>query len=417
MNPMRRLTLGTALCAAIFFANCFGGQRKGECGMNTSMDAQMEQAKARQSPVKYPAYRSFAVQEYAQTGVIRLIAVQRDPGTGGLATREFVEGQKHGGEFEAYNPVAWNEPVPVTAALHGASAGNQNDFYKTFWTMWQDGDSWKALALTQENPVSAPILPGDRAIHAPVQYLDKKLRIFFWRPTSKGWSLYNHVFSGEPGRPGTVATEKLLDVPYEPVLGQADPIAMKWIRKQGFEDAGLAVIGWLSREGDGMKAHAAWLDGKNVRVADSDPIAGYVPYPDQRLGLWCDPLGAVHMAWVMGRTDADTVRVAEWTARQSHVNEDDKNQDFKNLRIRETSYPKKNMRAAACIVRRSQEDSSALCYFATTTGNLYLDEGGRLRKQRSGLPADYDFPIFSSALGTWEARYDASGAIYFASPY
>lgn len=78
----------------------------------------------------------------------------------------------------------------------------------------------------------------------------------------------------------------------------------------------------------------------------------------------------------------------------------------------------KNLRAAACVIPRSSNKESARFYLATLTGNLYLDENeNRLHKVRSDLPTDYDFPIFSSALGTWEARYDKQGDIFFQLPY
>ncbi|MDB5102873.1 MAG: hypothetical protein JWP91_562 [Fibrobacteres bacterium] len=376
------------------------------------MDAHMDHIETASATGAYPAFASFAVQEYAQTGMIHLVSVLRDPGTGELCTREFIETQQHGGEFTAYKTVPWSEKVPEAAVPVGASAGNLNDFHKIFWTAWQADSKWHALALTQEDPITVPILPGDVAIHAPVQYQDRKLRLFFWRKSGNAYALCNHVFSGEQGEKGTVATEKLVDIPYEPRLSRADPIAMKWIPKKGFEDAGLAVIGWLSDAGTGLRAHAALLDGKSVRVLDSDPIAGYKAFPDQRIGIWRDPSGTLRMAWLMGRTDADSVRAAEWTVPADPGN------GIPNLRIRGNAFAAKNLRSAACVIPRNPEDKDAMCFLATRTGNLYLDDnGGRLRKLRADLPPAYDFPIFASAVGTWEARFDPKGSIFFTSPF
>jgi hypothetical protein len=184
---------------------------------------------------------------------------------------------------------------------------------------------------------------------------------------------------------------------------------MRWVRKKGFEDAGIAVIGWLSADGGGMRGHTAILDGTGLKVIDSDPVAGYAPHPKQRIGIWCAPDGGVRMAWLMGRVDADSVRVAEWSANG--------NTGTKNLRIRENGYLASNIQGTAAILPRDTEDSTARMYILTKTGNLYLDDnGGRLRRLRSGLPMSYDFPIYASAVGTWEARYDGKGAVFFTTP-
>ncbi|MDQ3000232.1 MAG: hypothetical protein M3Y08_03050 [Fibrobacterota bacterium] len=357
----------------------------------------------------YPSFESISVQEYTQTGLNRYTWVRRDPDNGGLITQEFQENQQHGGEVHAGKPVSWDETVPAGSRLVSASAGNVNEFHKTFWVAWFESAKASALALVQENPVPAAMLPGDRIIHPPVQYLDQKLRIFFWRKTEGEHALYNHVFTGEPMKKGAVTTVKLLSLPYEPLFPTADPIAMRWVRKKGFEDAGIAVIGWLSAEGGGMKGHAAVLDGKGIKVIDSDPIAGYNPHPRQRIGIWSAPDGEIRMTWLMGRVDADSVRVAEWSANGSTGK--------MNLRIRENGYLGSNVQRTAAIIPRDTEDSTARMFILTKTGNLYLDDnGGRLRKLRSGLPQSYDFPIFASAVGIWEARHDGKGAVFFTTP-
>jgi hypothetical protein len=357
----------------------------------------------------YPSYESISVQEYDQTGLNRFNWVRRDSATGGLITQEFIENQKHGGEVDAGKPVAWDENVPAGARLVTACAGNENEWHKTFWAAWFEPDKASVLSLVQENPVPIPVLPGDRIIHPPVQHIDKKLRIYFWRKTEAGHDLYQHVITGEPMKKGVATTEKLLTLPYEPLFPIVDPIAMRWVRKKGFEDAGVAVIGWLSADGGGMRGHAAFLDGKGIKVIDSDPVAGYVPHPRQRIGLWCARNGESRMAWLMGRVDADSVRVAEWTANPIS--------GAKNLRIRENGYLASNIQGTAAILPRDTEDTTARMYILTKTGNLYLDDnGGRLRKLRSGLPMSYDFPIYASAVGTWEARYDEKGAVFFTTP-
>jgi hypothetical protein len=394
--------LGFALGIAILSIRCFGGTIREK----NDMDAHTATT-ARQATTAAPAYGSFALQEYTQTGLVQLVHMERDA-AGGLSTREFAETQSHGGEFHAYKPVAWNEPVPEGALLMGANSGNVNDYYKIFWALWRDQGQYKALALTQENPIAVPVQADDRYIASPFQAQDKKLRLFFWRKSGAGYSLHAHVFTAEPGKSGSVATEKILDVGYEPLQTHADPIAMKWIPKQGFADAGLAVIGWLSSDGSGMRAHVLKIDGKGARLTDSDPIAGYKPFPDQRLGIWGDPDGPVRMAWLMGRTDADSVRAAEWTVRDGQM----------SLRYRENGYAAKNLKSAACVVKRKSEEEPASCYLATRTGNLYLDDnGGRLHKMRADLAPDYDFPIFSSGHGVWEARFDEKGGISFAVAY
>lgn len=147
-----------------------------------------------------------------------------------------------------------------------------------------------------------------------------------------------------------------------------------------------------------------------VHFPTVDPITGYNPHPRQRIGIWCAPDGEIRLAWLMGRVDADSVRVAEWSANGSTGK--------MNLRIRENGYLGSNVQRTAVIIPRDTEDSTARMFILTKTGNLYLDDnGGRLRKLRSGLPQSYDFLLFASAVGIWEARHDGKGAVFFTTPW
>lgn len=408
LKPYAELWL--TMASAFLITNCYSRTQHGVCG--TGSETTMMENVSRN--IGSPSYKSFSVQDYTQTGMIQIIQVRRDPKTGELISQGFFETQNHGGEFRASKPVEWKEKIPDGLALRGASAGNVNDYIQIYWASWIDTTKATALAISQEDPITAPMLAGDEPIHAPIQAMDRKLRLFFWRKSGTGFSLYNHVFSGELKQKGTVHTDKLLDIPYQPGLTQAEPIAMQWVRNVGFKDAGLAVIGWLSSDGSGMKVHAAWLDGKSVKVFDSAPIAGYQPFPKQRLGIWCDPDGILRMAWLMGRIDTDTLRLAEWTLNgQSGTH---------SLRIHEDGFPGEHIYSAALVIPRIPEDkkspeiNAVNCFTLSDAGRLQVGVDGQFRSLRSDLPITYDFPIFASAVGIWEAGYDGKGEITFTSP-
>jgi hypothetical protein len=247
---------------------------------------------------------------------------------------------------------------------------------------------------------------GDVRIHPPILGADKKLRVFFWRKQGSGYGLYRHVFSGELKQKGAVVTEKILDIPYAPLFTGADPVAIFLVRKKGFEERGLAVIAWLSSDSGGMRAHAVWLKGEDAKAFDSDPIAGYKPHPDQRIGIYADPEGAIHLSWLMGRTDADSLRVAEWTV--------DVNHGSKNLRICENAFTGTRIHSSACIFERNPALKQSVCYLLTETGNLYAQRAmGKPKSIRTGVSLNYDFPIFASAYQSYEAQLKPDGAIHF----
>ena len=355
----------------------------------------------------FPRFAALSVQENRQSGRNQFVRAYRDA-HGGLHTQLFFERPHHGGEMSIYTPVDWKERVPDGAELRGANAGCVNDYFHNFWVTWTEPGKLKALSIVQEDPLTAPLEANDALIEGPVMGAQGRLHVFLWRKESGGYGLFEHAFTGAAKLKGELSTRRLLTVREQPLVARTEPIALRWVPEKGPVDAGLAVIGWLSRDGDGLRAHAAWHDGKEAKEFRSDPVSGYSPFSRQRIGLWADPdSGILRMAWVMKRNDADSVRMAEWMVRTET--------GIRSLRIGERGQPASKLHATACVILRNGEEPDATCYFLAASGNLFGQSQDRLRKIRDKTPLDYDFPIYASAFGIWEARPDAEGKIGLAA--
>ncbi|MBW8890391.1 MAG: hypothetical protein JF616_21770 [Fibrobacteres bacterium] len=357
-----------------------------------------------------PRYAEFSIQE-TSTGLNEFIHVFRDL-SGNLRTRTFFEKANHGGEVDSFDAVDWKEKVPDGVPLRGSNGGAGSGAIPNYWVAWQEPGTLKALSIYQENPLSLPMEPQDSLVDGPVVGLDGKLHVYFLRKAPNGYDLWEHVFMGEAKKKGQAATAKLAFIAGDPLYIRADPIA----RLEGFKEgeyksevAGIAVIGWLTRDGSGMRAHGAWLEAAGVKLFASDPIAGYAPFPNQRIGIWANPDSSrLHLAWIMGRTDSDTLRSTEWTVWAKT--------EVQNIRIDSRGLGGSKVHAVACVIRRTDYSPETYSYYLTKTGRLYEQERMDTRKIKEGVPLDYDFPIYASFQGPWEARVDTHGAVYFAAP-
>jgi hypothetical protein len=376
--------------ACLLSANCQGGSHPME-------------------PITTPPFQVFSVLEENSTGGIQIFASYRDSKSGELKTQEFFENIADGRSMRPSKPVGWEHILPADLQPLGCSAGTLNDFFGTFWETWNVGSNLHALALTQEDPIVVSMQPSDVRIQPPILGKDKKLRVFFWRKQEAGYGLFQHVFSGEMDHKGSVTTEKILNVPYKPGFSRADPVSLMYVRKIGIEEKGTAVIGWLSSEGGDMRVHAAWLHGLEAKIFDSDPIAGYKPHTNQRIGLYGHPQGSIHLSWLMGREDSEYFRAADWTV--------DVHQEMKSIRISEKAFTGTKIHSSACVHWRSGEGNESACFLLTESGILYEHRAKeRLRKLRSDVPLNYDFPIFASLGQTYEARIKPDGTFYFDYP-
>jgi hypothetical protein len=296
--------------------------------------------------------------------------------------------------------------------LRGSNGGSGSDAIPNYWVTWQEPGTLKALSIYQEDPLAVPMEPQDRLIDGPLLELDGRLHVYFLRKAAGGYDLWEHLFTGEAKKKGHASTAKLGFIAGEPLFIRADPLS----RLEGFRDgefrtvvAGIAVIGWLTRDASGMRAHAAWLDASGIKPFDSDPIAGYAPFPNQRIGLWANPDSSrLHLAWIMGRTDNDTLRHAEWLVWTKT--------DAQNIRIDARGLGGSKVHAAACVIHRTDYSPNTSCFYLTRTGRLYQQDRSDTRKIREGVPLDYDFPIYASFQAAWESRADAHGEIYFDTP-
>lgn len=355
-----------------------------------------------------PRYADFSVQ-VGEAGMNEFIHVYRDGG-GNLYTQTYFEKPNHGGEVDFFKPIDWKEKVPEGAVLRGSNGGAGSGAISNYWVIWKEPGVLKALSIYQENPLSLPMEPQDSLIDGPVLGLDGKLHVYFLRQEPGGYGLFEHLFAGEAKKKGQASTARLATIAGEPLFIHADPIAMfhDWHTLK-HEVIGLAVIGWLTRDGANLRAHGAWLDGTGIRQFTSDPIAGYAPFPHQRIGLWANPDSSrLHLAWIMGRTDNDTLRAAQWLVWTKT--------GVQNIRIDSRGLGGSKVVAAASVIRRTDYSPETFCYYLTKTGRLYEQGGMETRKIREGAPPDYDFPIYGSSNGAWEARQDEQGAIYFAVP-
>jgi hypothetical protein len=159
-----------------------------------------------------------------------------------------------------------------------------------------------------------------------------------------------------------------------------------------------------------MRAHAVWIHGADIKRFDSDPISGYKPHPNQRLGLYGSPYGSINLGWLMGRTDSDSMRVAEFS-----INVD---QGTKNLRICENAFSGAKIHSAAYLFKRNPRKPRGAAFVLTETGNLYMQaEMDKPNKIRPDVPLTYDFPIFASADQGYEAMLNPDGSIFFESPH
>lgn len=352
-------------------------------------------------------FSSFAVLEKNSTGMIQIFhATGRN---GELHAHDFREEDADGRRMVPAEPVGWGEKAPEDARFFAAAGGYKSDFFNMYWTGWTEGQTLTAVALSQENPITVPLLPGDRLIRPAVMGWDRKLKQYLVRKTGSGNAIFKHEFSGEPGMPGKVETVKILDLAYEPLLMVAQPVPIKFDMDTGFEELGEAVLGWLSEQGGNLRAHILWIKGKEAALVESDPVAGYRPFPDQRIDLWADLGGTVRMGWLMGRTDQEGIRSAEFVV--------DLAEETRSLLFRAESVDGTKVHSAATVLSRINEPGAGTVFFLTRTGNLYKDYRGQAwKKIREGVPLTYDFPIFASAAQTYEAKVDEAGNISFKAP-
>jgi hypothetical protein len=391
LRPIRLLAWAAG-CIGLTLTRCQEGPRKMEPKIMTMIP---------------PRYADFSV-HVSEAAMNEFIHVYRDGGN--LHTQTYFEKPNHGGQVDYYKPIDWKEKVPEGAILRGSNSGLGSGAIPNYWVIWKEPGSLKALSIYQQNPLSLPMEPQDTLIDGPVLGFDGKLHVYFLRKSPDGYGLFEHLFAGEAKKKGEASTARLANIAGEPLFIRADPIAMfhDW-KVPRHEIMGTTVIGWLTRDGANLRAHGAWLDGKSVKLFDSDPIAGYAPYGHQRIGLWANPDSSrLHLAWIMGRTDNDTLRAAQWLVwTQTGV---------QNILIDSRGLGGSKVLAAASVILRNDYSPETYCYYLTKTGRLYAQNGMETRKIREGVPPDYDFPIYTSANGPWEARRDEHRGIYFAVP-
>lgn len=349
-------------------------------------------------------FSSFAVLENNSSGMIQIVhATSRN---GELQAHDFREEDADGRRLVPAEPVGWGEKPPENARFFAAAGGYKSDFFNMYWTGWVDGQALTAVALSQENPISVPLLPEDRLVRPAVMGWDRKLKQYLVRKTGAGYAIFKHEFSGEPGMPGKVETMKVLDLAYEPLLMVAQPVPIKFDMDTGFEELGEAVLGWLSERSGNLRAHILWIKGQEAALEESDPVAGYRPFPDQRIDLWADLGGIVRLGWLMGRSDQDVIRSAEFVL--------DLAEETRSLIFRSANVEAAKLHSAATVLSRINDPGAGSAFFLTKTGNLYKDYRGRLwKKIRESVPLTYDFPIFASAAQTYEAKVDEAGKISF----
>lgn len=350
-------------------------------------------------------FQSLSAMEARATGLIHFHQAYRDAGTGELFTQEFWEHPVDGRSIKAHNPVGWEEKVPEGVRLHPSSGGCMPGSFQMFWVGWVEGATLKALAITQENPIAVAIEPGDRLLHPPVLGWDKKLKWYFLRKQGAGYALCKHEFSGELNQPGTVVTEKLIELPYEPLFPVAKPVPVDM--ENGFRDNGEAVLAWLSAEGTDLRAHALWIKGKTRDKAESDSVSGYRPFDRQRIDVWASGEGMVRVGWMMQRIDQDNVRAAEWVT------------DFRSqqaaILFHAKSLEASKLHSAATVLNRKERPGMSDSFLLGKSGTLYRLDESSFTRVRDQVPLDYDFPILSG-YESFEARRDEKGGLYFLQP-
>ncbi len=391
LRPVRFLAVA-ACCLGIGLAHCYEGPRK------------MEPKTLSSKPIRSS---DFSVQPRT-TGLNEFIHLSRDAG-GNLRTQTFFEKPNHGGEVDFYKPVEWKEKVPEGVVLRGSNGQTGSGAIPNYWVVWQEPGILKALSIYQENPLSLPMESRDSLIDGPVLEANGKLHVYFLRKGQNGFDLFEHVFMGEAKQKGQASTVRLAAISGEPLFIRAEPIALRFDRDKGAEAVGLSVLGWLTRDGANLRAHAAWIDAAGVKQFASDPIAGYAPFPDQRIGLWANPdTSRLHLAWIMGRTDNDTLRSAEWTLWEKT--------GTRNIRIDSRGLGGSKVHSVASVILRNDYTPDTYCYYLTRTGKLYEQNRSETKKIREDVPLDYDFPIYASSQAPWEARVDGHGELYFYLP-
>ncbi len=353
---------------------------------------------------KSPAFHSLSVMETRETGRLKVFHAYRDGRQGLLMTREYSEHLVDGRSLKGMKPVGWEERVPEGADLFPASGGTMPGNFKTFWVGWFEGVSAKALALTQESPLAAATLPGDRFLHPPVLGWDQKLKWYFFRREGVGFSLWKHEFSGLLRQPGRVATVKVLDLPYEPLHPVVKPVP---IGMEGFVDRGEAVVAWVSTRGGDTRAHVLWIKGKTLDSAASDPIPGYRPFAAQRADVWSNGTGKVRMGWTLERPDLDQARSAEWVVDFATRHD--------SLLLGSQGHVASTLRSAATVLNRVEDPGMSDIFYLSKAGKLYQETDRGLRLLRDGVPPDYDFPIVSGPE-SYEARRDSDGVVVFEPP-
>lgn len=366
--------------------------------------------------LRYPDHLAFPVFYSPPYPRAEIQALSESARGGILTSQSHHDGPAHGGEIQTAEPILWKAAPGSTRKVWGARSGHGEEIQKTRWILWEDGDSLRVLSENLTSPRSFPRPGRDGLIHPPILRLDGNLRLYHWRNTGKGYSLYRTLLPvGDPD-PGKSSEEKILDTEDEPLYSVVAPILGASLGQRP-EEAG-EILGWLSVKagnagGTGATAsstvvHIGRIESKAIHHFESDRLENRTPHPRQRLhvsgsldgtnrlGLLADVSGhdlseAFLFSPLRGKTDRRLKPIARNTPLQSS-------------RIH-----------SAAVVARLTSDAEPVIFILSPSGNLYGSLGSTLRKIRQGVPLDYNFPIIPSGLRIHEARFDRKGRIFFDS--
>ncbi|HEX3481684.1 MAG TPA: hypothetical protein VHT91_42020 [Kofleriaceae bacterium] len=318
------------------------------------------------------------------------------------STIEFYETPGSPDGAKLLRQVPWTVHVPAGAQPFIASSGTRRDQLSTAWIGWTDEAAVHVLSLYHEHPYDLPLAPGDRVVADPVIGASKKLQILVVHAEADWTRIVRYTLSGELDTPVHMTKDYLVTRTAMPLLAASAPIP-------GSAHDSL-VVGFVEASGRDCTVTAfAAIAGTPVHPMTSIPIANLRPITAQRLRLQVRPdapekmraPAAIEAAFVAQRTDREGYAfvhvVFELASSHSQVD----------------TYPislarDRSIHSARSLLSRFPGVVRLEALVLRDDGALLSWTPSRLALVRSGVPADYEFPIFETTASVYEAIVEGS---------
>jgi hypothetical protein len=224
---------------------------------------------------------------------------------------------------------------------------------------------------------------------------NRTLRQYLWRRDGDSFRLTCVTFHAAPDDPPRVESVALGLRSTDPLLPTAGALPT--------ETEPGAAFGWLESGRTGLTARFARERGSDLRIAASAPLAAWRPLPNQRAALWVGRSGGAMQRFVAAHVESGEYAVvsATWNATANTV----------AVAVDSLGIAPGGLASAASFFYRNAYEPGGFTLLLDRAGTLWMASTGPPRTIRSGVPADYDFPVLASIARAYEASVVEGGDV------